>query len=170
MPNTYTLIASNTVSTAVSSITFSSIPATYTDLLLKVSARGATGTTPDLNLQFNSSSSGYTARRLEGSGSAASSNTYTTSGYLGLGVTNAAAQTSNTFSNQEIYIPNYASANYKSVSVDGVMENNATAATTTLLAGLWSNTAAITAIALFIEGGANFATYSTFYLYGISKT
>jgi hypothetical protein len=58
-----------------------------------------------------------------------------------------ATATANTFGNTEFYIPNYTSSNYKSFSVDGVTENNATAAFA-LYAGLWSNTAAITSFRL----------------------
>ena len=88
--------------------------------------------------------------------------------YLGNGVGGTA--TANTFGNMEIYIPNYAGSSNKSVSVNQVGEDNAATAYATLLAGLWSNTAAITSIKLTpFSGGASFVQYSTAYLYGVKN-
>jgi hypothetical protein len=100
---------------------------------------------------------------IGGSGSGASSLVETTGRS---GVIDAASNTSNTFSNTEIYIPNYTSNNYKSVSTDSVMENNATEAYANLNAILWSNTSAINSITLTPSAG-NFAQYSEFTLYGV---
>ena len=163
--NTYTLISSVTVGAGgASSIDFTSIPATYTDLLVKVSARD-TNANGEFYLRFNSSTTNYSDRWLYGSGSSAASTTNTkidlflaSSGY-----------TANTFGNTEIYIPNYNSSNYKSVSSDSVQENNATGSYTLLEAGLWSSTSAITSVNL-IPAGGTFAQYSTAYLYGIKNS
>jgi hypothetical protein len=76
--------------------------------------------------------------------------------------------TANTFSSTEIYIPNYASANYKSYSVDQVDEGNQTTVYSHLIAGLWSNTAPINQIT-FTPTSYNFVQYSTATLYGIRK-
>ena len=172
MPANYTLIEKITVGAAgASSITFSGIPQTgYTDLVVRVSARTtrSAAVADNLLVQFNGSATGFTYKRLGGDGSGASSQSYS-SGYLTLS-TPTALTTANTFGNAEIYIPNYTSANYKSVSIDGVGENNAVAATMDLNALLWSNTAAITSIALVLtDTGTNFVQYSTFYLYGVAK-
>ena len=165
MPNTYTLIASNTVgSGGAATVTFSSIPSTYTDLLLKASARSSSST-GYFTIEFNGSSSGYTSRDIYGTGSAAGSQTDT----IASARSNPSTYTASTFASSDIYIPNYAGSNYKSLSVDTVQENNATAVTTEMLANLWSNTAAITSIVLAQVSGS-FVQYSTFYLYGISKT
>ena len=167
MPNTYTLIASNTVSTAVSSVTFSSIPSTYTDLLLKVCARTTrTANQEDLQISYNGSTANFTARLLQGTGTSAAS--YTDTRFYGSAP--SASATASTFGNLEAYIPNYASANYKSASIDYVCENNATAAEEGLVASLWSDTAAITSIALTGASSGNFVQYSTFYLYGIKNS
>jgi hypothetical protein len=169
MANTFTLIASKTVPTdGTSSVTFSSIPATYTDLCLKMSARKANNDY-DIELKFNGSSTGYSGRYLEGNGAAASSGSYSslTQAWSGLASTNN--QTASTFGNSEIYIPNYAGSTNKSFSVDAVNENNGTTAYADLLAWLWSNTSAITSIELNANG-STFATYSNFYLYGIKNS
>jgi hypothetical protein len=171
MPNTYTLIASNTVgSGGVATVTFSSIPSTYTDLLVKMSGRGSGTNSNEVRLTFNSNTSGYSNKTLYGSGTTAGSFSFGTA-YAYCGEIAAANVTASTFSNAEIYIPNYASANYKSLSLDSVSENNsATNNQLHLIAGLWSNTAAITSITLGMDGAFVYNQYSTFYLYGISKT
>lgn len=168
MPNTYVKIATVTVGAGGSAaMEFTSIAGTYTDLLIKVSARSAySGTLNWFDLKFNSSSTGWSGRFLYGTGSAAGSGTQAAFG----GAMPAATATANTFGNAEIYIPNYASSNYKSVSIDAVAENNATAAEADLTAQLWSNTAAITSVTLFPELSSTFVQHSTATLYGISKS
>jgi len=166
MAANYVLLEKITVGAAgASSVTFSGIPQTgYTDLVVKINARMTNAGPNWSKMQLNGSASNFTVRYLEGSGSGASS-ANTATNYQGLDTGTTA--TANVFSNNEIYIPNYASANYKSYSVDTVTENNATAAYMGLLAGLWSNTAAITSIMLYPDSG-NYAQYSTFYLYGVA--
>ena len=165
---TMTLIASNTVgSGGVASVTFSSIPSTYTDLLIKISARDLyPDVTPDILVTFNSSGSGYSNIWLQGNGSSASSSSYS-GAFIDI-LSDGSTATTNTFSNIEMYIPNYTGSNYKSVSVNDVLENNATASYMRLLAGLWSNTAAITSISF--AAATSFAQYSTFNLYGIKNS
>jgi hypothetical protein len=169
MATTYTLISSVTVgSGGAANITFSSIPSTYTDLLVKVSARNDRADFIDhLLIGFNGTTTNITGIKLYGSGSTAASITAIP---RSLGVTNGAGSTSNTFSNGELYIPNYTSSNYKSFSVDNVDEINTVGDNGLwLTAGLWSSTAAITSIALTNNTGANFVQYTTAYLYGISN-
>lgn len=170
MTANYVLLEKITVGAAgASSVTFSSIPQTgYTDLLIKVSGRSArAGQQADnLFITFNGNGSSYTTRSLSGNGTSASS-ANTTSRYASFAV-DAAGSTASTFSNHEIYIPNYASANNKSYSVDSVSENNATGAQSDLFAGLWSNTAAITSIGLQPEV-STWEPNTTFYLYGVAK-
>ena len=168
MANTYFKIASATVgSGGVASVTFSGIPQTYTDLVVKASARqGSAGT--EMQLTFNGSSSSYSNKRLYGTGSAAASDSVATT-YVSNTMSNDGSFTASTFGNGEWYIPNYTSANNKSVSVNGVTENNATTALMMLTAGLWSNTAAITSLTLTAQI-PNFVQYSTFTLYGIKNS
>ncbi len=169
MPNTFELIASSTLGSAQATISFSSIPSTFTDLCLKVSSRGAsTGTL--VMVTFNGSGSGYQARWLDGDGSAASSGTNNSTLQNLMAWTQSSSTTANTFGNFELYIPNYAGSNNKSVSSDYVNENNATGGIAYgLLANLWSNSAAINSISLAIYGGTNFAANSSAYLYGVKN-
>lgn len=172
---TYVLINSYTVTSGgTSSVTFSSIPATYTDLVVKVSGRSANSNTQDYAyLQFNGSSGGtaYSDKRLEGTGSSAISEQDTATDRIYFAyVLPGATATANTFGNIELYIPNYAGSTNKSVSIDGVPENNTTGITyTTLTAGLWASTAAITSLTIG-AGNVGLVQYSTFYLYGIKNS
>jgi hypothetical protein len=172
MANTYTLISSVTVGAGgAASMGFTSIPATYTDLFIKVSARTGRSGSPDdgLLIALNGSSSSFTQRFLEGSGSSASSGTAGWGTANSIANINGPTSTANTFSNNEIYIPNYAGSNYKSISSDSVQENNQTTAYQDMYTVLWSNTAAITSITLTNYSTTNFTQYSTAYLYGISN-
>jgi hypothetical protein len=167
---TMTLIASHTTgSGGESSYTFSSIPNTYTDLKLVMSARSNLAQSSGgytANIYPNGSSSSITVVAIRGSGSAAIS---FSGAYPNVAYQDASSDTANTFGNTEIYFPNYTSSNYKSYSVDGVEENNATSAFMSLQAGLWSSTSAITSLQI-ASNGSNFVQYSTFYLYGISNS
>ena len=179
----YNLIATTTVgSGGAATIVFSSIPQTFTDLKVVVSVRSSlvaanTGNYDPLGLQFNSSNSGYTTREVYGNGSAAASASLTTM-TSSTGVTvarltdggiNNSNSTASAFSSVDLYIPNYTSANNKSFSMDFVEEQNQTANYGGLLAGLWSNTAAITSVSLFLKDG-NFVQYSSASLYGIKNS
>lgn len=167
MATTYTLISSVTVgSGGQAAMEFTSIPQTYTDLLVKISGRSALAAVGDnATTSFNNNTSNRTQRSLyTGDGSTVQSFTYTTF-YIWLPGSNA---TASTFGNTELYIPNYTSANNKSFSNDVTTENNGAAAELALSASLWSDTAAITSVKVTCNGG-NFVQYSTAYLYGISN-
>jgi hypothetical protein len=168
MANTMTLIASQTLASAVSSVTFSSIPSTYTDLQLVVSARGTTQYDNGGYVYYfypNGATTNLSMKYLNGSGSAATSGS-DTSAFVYM---TPSDYTASTFSNNSIYMQNYTSSNYKYYSTDSVMENNATAANRSLQAGLWSQTTAISSLTL-TTASANFAVYSSFYLYGIKNS
>jgi hypothetical protein len=168
-----TLISTVTVGAGgASAIEFTSIPQTYTDLQLFVSARiSATDTPSSAQLVLYPNSSSYpdtsvSFRELQGTGSGASS--VSGSGeYIRIGYVPSGLATANTFSNISLYMPNYAGSTAKSFSADGVSENNATAAVQSIIAGLDTSTAALTS--LKIEVGRTLVQYSTASLYGILK-
>jgi hypothetical protein len=171
MPTTFTKIASVSVGLlGASSIDFTSIPSTYTDLCVKLSVRTDGINAPWLLLRFNGSTSSYTQRYVYGTGAAAASTTVGTANYMNLAAAiNSTSQTISTFASADVYVPNYAGSTNKSVSTDTAQENNATTAYATLAAGLWSNTSAINQVTFFPETG-NFAQYSTAVLYGIKNS
>jgi len=170
MALTYTAIATVTVgSGGAADIQFTSIPGTYTDLLLLLSLRSARVDTDDtIRIDFNSfAGTNLQSRRIEGNGASAScANDASNISFRTL----EANPTASNFGNNVIYIPNYAGSNNKSVSIDNVTENNATTAWASLSAGLWSSSSAITAIKVFSANSANLAQYSTATLYGIKNT
>ena len=168
MANTFELISSYTATGSVANISFTSIPATFTDLVLKMSLRSSvTDSSDPYDLVFTlNATSTITSKVLRGNGSVVSSNSITDR-ILRAGPV-PSNWTANTFSNGEIYIPNYAGSNYKSWSSDAVTENNATSADMSLVAGLTSITAPITSITIAGLAG-NLVQYSTAYLYGVSN-
>lgn len=173
MAVTYTLIESYTVgSGGVSSVTLGSggtIPNTYTDLKVVASIRGNRSNVYDwLIITFNGSTSGFSNRNLYGNGSSAASD-LSGNNIEQLYIT-ANSSTSNTFSNTEFYIPNYTSSNYKTLSADSVSEYNGTTAYAGFVAGLWSDTSAITSIKIEPYFTSNMKEFSTFYLYGIKNS
>ena len=172
MPANYVLLEKITVGAAnASSITFSGIPQTgYTDLVVKMSARG-THSVVFLNAVTTFNGSGgtaYSGLLLYGDGANAGYGGFSAAGQTTYGFIPGSLSTSNTFSNNDIYIPNYTSSNYKSALYDMAHETNATTAYVGDQSILWANTAAITSITLAPTSGS-FAQYSTFYLYGVAK-
>ena len=178
MANTFELIASSTVgSSGAASISFTSIPSTYTDLKLVLSGRNTSTSSGEsyFKLQMNSVSANYSRRNLYEAGAvvysgAASGETQWN--YLSIV---GGGSTANTFSNGELYIPNYAGSNAKSVSYDSVTENNATQQQNEMNALLNTSTAAITSLTLTPHDNSpstllNFVQYSTAYLYGIKNS
>ena len=169
MANTLIPIQTVTVGAGgASDITFSNIPQTYTDLLLKVSFRTTSGGANYTGeMTINGTTTGYTGKDIVGTGASVTSNNRNYA-FVYIGEVNGGASTSGTFTNKEIYIPNYTSSNYKSISIDSAFENNATTAYAQLEAILWSNNAAITSLKVFEETNS-LAQYSTATLYGVSN-
>jgi hypothetical protein len=158
------------LASAQSTITLSSIPQTFTDLVLVTSLRGISY----CGITLNSNNSNTSMRVLWGTGSNAQSATYTAFTYNIWQTLAKNGSTSNTFGNSTIYIPNYTNSVAKSVSIDSVGENNGTAAEQIISAALWNNTAAVTSITLTslddnLNASGNFAQYSSVTLFGVLK-
>jgi hypothetical protein len=164
MPSTYEPIATTTLGSAQTTVTLSSIPATYTDLVLIVSAQGARNLYGgDLTMQLNSDTgSNYSITNLTGDGSSASSARSSSQTSLSLGGDIGANGTS-------IYTPTIIQLfNYCNTTTNKTVisrHNNATYRVVATV-GLWRSTSAINAIAL-TGNGYNFNAGSTFTLYGI---
>lgn len=170
---TYNLIQTVTVGAGgAASIEFTSIPQTYTDLQLLVSARSnrATDIRDEIHVRFNSNTSGYSVRTLRGDGSAVVSNTGSVSTALTRMDMPSSTATANIFGFMNMYIPNYTTANQKAVSIDVAMENSAVTSYLYMIAGLWANTAAITSITMTFEIGPLFLQHSSASLYGIKNS
>ena len=170
----WTVIAHTEVgSGGASSIEFTSISGSYTDLLIKCSLRTNRAATfwDWLKLTFNGSATSYSGRVLygNGAGSVSTDNSGGITTYLQAALINGDTATASTFANTLIYIPNYSGNTNKSVSADGVTERNATDSFQSIFAGLWSNTNAITSVTLSMQEGTQFVQYSSATLYGITK-
>jgi len=169
---TYTQIGSAVTvgSGGAANIDFTSIPSTYTDLVVVASARtNRTNAQEDsLCISFNGSTANFAVVSLYGDGSTAQTSAFTTNGAIRFVATTDISTTS-AFGNSFLYIPNYAGSTNKSFSIDAVTENNATTAWAFLAAGLWSDTAAINRITLTPLVGTSIKQYSTAYLYGVSN-
>jgi len=159
-----TLIQHTELASAQATITFSSIPQTFTDLYLVVSARSNfSGVVADVRIQLNNATSNFSIKRLFGDGSGRASDAPS----LDMVISNANTSTSSTFSNISAYIPNYASSNTKSISADFVTENNATTAYQGISSILWNQTTAVSSIVLDYNAG-DFVQFSSATLYGIT--
>lgn len=161
-----TLIRHVELTGSETTIVLDAIPATYTDLYLLLSLRSdRSNNNSSLYLGMNGVATNQSSRTLQGNGSVVDS--YAPA-YIDLGQIAASTTTSNTFSNISVYIPNYTSSVAKSVSADGVNEDNVSEAYQTIIAGLWDSTAAITSLELVHINATNFVQYSSATLYGIT--
>ena len=165
------LIESKTLATAAASIEFTSIPQDGTDLVLVISSRrDGTGSNAraDLRVTINGLSTGYSGRELRGFDSSSVGSTTSSSPYWDMLRMPDNTATANTFGNSVLYFPNYTLSTAKSVSMEGVSENNSSSAYyMSIAAGLQSNTSAITSIA-FTNGNTLVAGTSAS-LYKITK-
>jgi hypothetical protein len=166
-----TLVALQTVTVGAggaSSVEFTNIPQTYNDLVIKASLRTNTGSIDAGTYFYVNGAAIGVAKKLGGTGSAAFSDNGANIIDQGSGAT------ANTFSNGEIYFPNYTNTGIKSMSVDWVNETNATTIYMNMLA-LTETVAAVTfrpatSVKLAPFSGANsFLQYSTVTLYGVYK-
>lgn len=174
MPVTYVNIASSTVGSATSTVTFSSIPSTYTDLVLLGSIRDTEGAANVQNLRIrlnNDSTTLYSFTQLQGNGSAAIVDIATgRTNFLVNQGTNSTGSTANTFASFELYLPNYLSSTNKPASLFSFTENSATQAYINATAQLYRSTSTISRIDILSSAGNNtIAVNSSFYLYGIKK-
>ncbi len=166
MPVTYEPIATTTLGSAASTITFSSIPATYTDLRLIITV---TGTAADaVAITFNSDTgSNYSYTRLLGSGSAASSFRGTSTSNLPfIAQFNQLDTTIPTLGITDIF--SYAGSTHKTVLHDNSNDRNGSGDVIRYV-GLWRSTSAITSITLTDTGAGQMKIGTTATLYGIKN-
>lgn len=160
MATAITALANLTLGSSASSVTFSSISGSYRDLILIVNAKNTTADTT-LRITFNGdSATNYGHVLVQGNGSTASSTSNGTLAYALVGANNLAD------SNQTIQILDY-SATDKNKTVLG--RSSAPGAVVNMTANRWASTAAITTIAV-VPGGNQFASGSTFALYGVASS
>jgi hypothetical protein len=157
---TYTPLANVTLGSAASSLTFSSIPATYRDLIVVVSAAGSTTLEGRLRLNGDSGSN-YNYNRMSGSGSAA---TGADAANQSSAFLSAIAQATTTARMQmNINIMDYSATDKHTTIINRAdqAENG-----TDAIVNRWANTAAVTSVQILTSTG-NWASGSTFALYGV---
>ena len=167
MPATYEPIATTTLGSAASTITLSSIPATYTDLRLVVTG-AATSVGIYLNARFNSDSgTNYSVTSLLGTGASAISGRTTSAAQMLLS-TNQLTTTNPSMVTMDIF--SYAGSTYKT-SLNTASNDKNGSGITLRNVGLWRSTSAITSITLLdtYGGGGQFDAGTTATLYGILK-
>jgi hypothetical protein len=168
---TYTLISSNVLASSAASVTFSAIPATYTDLVVRLSARSDNAsdrTTTKFWFNGNSGTTSFSQTILQGNGASATSSRNSSVAFGLSGFQDGATATASTFGNGEIYIPNYTTTSNRPTAGFSVQENNSSTAYINAIANLDQIAAAITSITIDANG-SNWITGSSFYLYGISN-
>ena len=158
--STYTPIATTTLGSAQSSVTFNSFSG-YTDLVIVINP-GSSAIT-DGRLRFNSDTgTNYSLTGLRANGTAASSFRITSQSFIDL---NSFATVDTTIrQNIIININNYANTTTYKTSL--IKANNASGGVDAIV-GLWRSTSAITAIEIY-TGNSTFIAGSTFTLYGIT--
>jgi hypothetical protein len=158
--STYTPIATTTLGSATSSYTFSSIPSTYTDLVMASQVQLDTAGGYSMGMRFNSDSgSNYSYTYILGTGSVAASSrgTSQTSATYGNGATG--------WGTSIVNIMNYSNTTtYKTC----VARNGQAGDVVQAYVNLWRNTAAINSINIISQSGSNFVAGTTFTLYGIA--
>lgn len=173
MANTYKLIASNTLTSATATVTFSSISTSYTDLNLVLSTRASSSSWgTEVYLRFNSNSSSIYSYVAVGASNAAAFDAQLFLQNLGAGsLTAGNSSTSNAFGFTQFYIPSYQSSSNKVFSIyDSPGFNSVTNMQFEYISNLFGSTSAISSITIGLVNGSNFLTNSSFYLYGISNT
>ena len=156
--STYTPIATTTLGSAQSSVTLSSIPSTYTDLIVVIAGSNSTSEGAFRFYCNTDTSSNYSWTQLYGDGSSAASNRGSSDTKMTLG------RQATTQSTSVIQFMNYANTTtYKTAIGRGSPTTIVTANV-----GLWRSTAAINQLVVSNEGG-NIASGTTFTLYGIAS-
>lgn len=159
MPATYEPIATTTLGSAASTVTLSSIPSTYTDLVLVFGGKNGSGVNYEINTQLNSDTgSNYSYTNLRGNGTSAVS-------FRESSITSFRLfYTENTMGNAIVSFNNYSNTTtYKTY----LSRSNSPSYSTDAVVGLWRSTSAISSISMTVAGSGQFQIGSTFTLYGI---
>ena len=167
MPATYEPIATTTLGSAAATITFSSIPATYTDLRIVIPFFKETATSQtSVVVQFNSDTgTNYSFTSVSGNGSSASSTRSSNDNYIYANFMTDATSTNLCLTTIDVF--SYAGSTNKTVLATGSADKNGSGSIERIV-GLWRNTSAINTVALKSQIG-NFASGTTATLYGIKN-
>jgi hypothetical protein len=159
LPSTMTPIATSTLSTTGTTITFSSIPQTYTDLVIVCGNLLYVTGNDDAFVRFNSDTgTNYSWTQINGNGTSAASNRGTSD----TGIRSINGMSTTNVGTAIINVQNYSnSTTYKTT-----LSRHSTGFAGAFV-GLWRNTAVITSVTVINLGSGGFASGSTFTLYGV---
>jgi len=163
--NTYVALATNTLSSTATSVTFSSISGSYTDLVLVCAIKPSDTTGPSVLARFNGdTTTTYSCTVLYGNGTAASSSRRSATDYFRIFDNGLSTTATTTITTTITNILNYANTTtYKT----GISRGNTSDKGVESCVSLWRSTAAITSIEVLVAAGG-FASGSTFQLFGIA--
>jgi len=153
-----------------STITFSSIPGTYTHLQIRaISRKSSAGGGDGIFVRFNSDTgSNYALHQIDGDGSSVSAYGAASQGQMNPFATATSSQSANVFGVQIWDILDYANTNkYKTLRAMNGYDNNGSGKIR-YGSGLWMNTNAVTQIDI-TGNGDSFSQYTQFALYGIKS-
>ena len=163
--STEVAIATQTLSSAATNITFTSIPATYTDLRIVFTGTG-NGTVFYPTVQFNSdTATNYSLTEIYGDGTSAASTRTTNGSSIGLARLDGATSTIPVFITLDIF--SYAGSTYKTTLSTNSSDHNGSGVTESIV-GLWRSTSAITSVKIFDPAGRSMGTGASATLYGIN--
>jgi hypothetical protein len=164
---TYTPIATQTLGSSTATVTFSSIPQTYTDLVISMNVAGTNTSYTGITIQAGNGSvltSGYSQTALSGSGSAASSSRITSNANWNLN--RVSGFSSEQFGAYIVNVMNYSNTSTYKTMLERTNITTGSGAGVEVIVGLLQSSSAINIITLSVSG-MNFASGSTFTLYGI---
>ena len=165
--NTYEAIATQTLGSAAATVTFSSIPSTYTDLVL-VCNFGTTSVSPSpsLTLQFNGDTgTNYSMTNLRGNGTSAASSRQTSATAMNFTYFDANTIIEIVTAN----IMNYSNTTTYKTALGRGNSTSTTAPGTQASVGLWRSTSAINSITVLLDTATTYLAGSTFNLFGVKN-
>ena len=178
--NTYSLIASQTLATTATSITFSGIPSTYDDLVLRCSMRGDRAVVNgfDLSLKFNGDATTTLYSEISLYNNTMSSGVLTSTYTINAAfsgqktIINNSTSLADTYTIMEMYFPKYNATGNKPFYITSIQENNVFTNSNVVHSTEACNYGGTSGISSFILSNtlANFTATSSFHLYGIKNS
>jgi hypothetical protein len=174
MANTKTKINTYNVTSDIQIVSFTSIPSTYTDLLLEANIRTSVGggAFATVYVNFNNDySSIYSYTYLQGFSNAVYSSRSSSQGGAAVMIMNTSTATSNTFGSNQLYVTNYAGTTFKAATATTSCPTNTSNYEAWQAAMLYRSTAAVTSVYMdSYNSSIKFTAGSTFTLYGIKNS
>jgi hypothetical protein len=168
---TYQLISSYTVTSGgTSSVTFSSIPQTYTNLIIQGSIKSVRNDSNDwMRININSGTTANVSVNIIGDGNGPSA--YGSSSPQEFSIEGGNSNTTNVFGSFTLLFGNYSNTSFsKTLNVETVTEESVSVGYANLFASSFNTTSAISSINLYPQYSSSIAQYSTFYLYGLTNS